>query len=230
MTESERERENKKQSEQHIHELFKARVRIGESQEDRVRWLLRFYAEDIENMSAGDMLNRRYEFLAFAIGRAQELRWPDEPEPFPSAEEVIAFHLNVKSFVIVVLTRGWQGFSFKNLKIHFHSQQQDYSGPSVPWMLHATSPDTIEVLKFTMLYEVWPLAHKIRECPECKKIFLADRTTQEYCSVQCQNRVATRRYRQTLAASTGTITVSGIEAKLQKHKRRRPPKPKGGKR
>ncbi len=37
-------------------------------------------------------------------------------------------------------------------------------------------------------------ALRIRRCPECARIFLQDRKNQSYCSVRCQNRVASRKY------------------------------------
>jgi hypothetical protein len=215
----------------HQEELHKASERIGPTPEDGVRWLLRFSEDDLTRLSAGDVLNRRYECFAFALGRQRDLPnlyFEEGEQPFPSADDLATFHENVREVVKAVLSHGRVKFQFSDITLNLHHEA--FAADS-PWLLRATSDSNLDVFRFAVLYEVLPLARKIRRCPECQKIFLADRTNQEFCSVQCQNRGATRRYRKTLAASSGTITVSGTEAKLQKQEPTRPLKPtKGGKR
>lgn len=68
----------------------------------------------------------------------------------------------------------------------------------------------LELFTYNISLLVCTHALRIRRCPECIRIFLADRKNQLYCSVRCQTRVATRKYQ-------------GI-SEDRKGKRGRPPK------
>ena len=51
-----------------------------------------------------------------------------------------------------------------------------------------------ELFTYNISLLVCSHALRIRRCPECTRIFLADRKNQLYCSVRCQSRVASRKY------------------------------------
>ncbi len=60
----------------------------------------------------------------------------------------------------------------------------------------ATTPKDIFIHNAIIL--LFRCAAMIRQCPECRKHFLADRSNKMNCSVLCQNRAAVRKLRQSL--------------------------------
>ena len=72
--------------------------------------------------------------------------------------------------------------------------------PGRGWVEKISSGNPAEVLTFLMLDLLKEHAGLIRQCPEfkhegCQRLFLADRKNQDFCSVKCQSRAATRRFR-----------------------------------
>src|SRR3990167_897009 len=72
--------------------------------------------------------------------------------------------------------------------------------PGGGWIERVSAENPTEVLTYLMLDLLNEHAELVRQCPEfehngCQRLFLADRKNQDFCSVKCQNRAATRRYR-----------------------------------
>jgi len=66
-------------------------------------------------------------------------------------------------------------------------------------------------------------AHRIRRCPECQKIFFADRKNKMSCSARCQNTAAVRRLRQSASdpkSKRGKIPKSSKNPKAKTLKKR----------
>lgn len=206
----------------HKKEIVQAESRIGPSPEDEVRWLLRFHEDNLEQMSTGDCLNRQYECLVFAKRRKEGLPTHSEDAmynwPFPEASELPSFHESIVRVVSAIMEKEpekqYVGFEL-NLSIYINGFLYSVNAAK-EWQFVSTSENRLHVFQFALLNAVRPFAHLIHRCPECQKLFLAERANQEYDTVQCQSRVATRRYRETHG-----LTKSS--------KRVRPPKPTGGK-
>ncbi|MGP0594200.1 hypothetical protein ACTRXD_16905 [Nitrospira sp. T9] len=64
-----------------------------------------------------------------------------------------------------------------------------------------TRPEDLFIINATLL--LVHAAPRIRRCPECQKLFLADRKNKMHCSPRCQNTSAVRRLRQSLPKRHG---------------------------
>ncbi len=53
-----------------------------------------------------------------------------------------------------------------------------------------------DLFMYTFTVNLCWIAHRLRRCRECKRIFYADRKNKEYCGLACQNRAGTKRWRQ----------------------------------
>lgn len=177
-------------------ELEKARDRIGHTADEAMRWLLRFAALDLDRLSAGDWLNTQYDVLAlgkFGIPRVTPIQ-PFMPLHYGLAtgtvlhpDKVRAVHTTARAGVEKVLDRGipvWNVVSLEFLLL-----------PEPVWTLMAQGEfDT--TVSYTLAHLFAQTASRIRRCPQCQKVHLADRDNKFYCSTRCQSLAGTRRFRQ----------------------------------
>ncbi len=198
-------------------ETFKGGERVGYSPEAIMRWFLRFLGTDIEALSKGDLLNLQYEvrfvsiygspttprhpFEGFPLVRSASLDRPEEE--LASKRFLLSWQKSNSEALETIADKGklvTLHFSLPPMKIKVVPLKTQHG---VRWhrMLEASDPAGPLHMAISSLFTVF--AHQIHRCPECRKMFMADRTNQGYCTNKCQNRAGTRRYRQSHGLITG---------------------------
>ncbi|MDR4470721.1 MAG: CGNR zinc finger domain-containing protein [Nitrospira sp.] len=212
---------------QFLGELAQASTRIGETNEDAMRWLLRFERCNLSTLSTGDWLNLRYELTAFRrhgvltatnaltyienipMVSGHELDLPDNPaESLITKPETVDFQNVVKQIFETIRTKRPMTFTFPSLERHLYFDPNQSTlcmfGKAIErfprWILRSVMKDPGESLLHWLLEFLKDNIDALRQCPEskhpaCQGLFLADRTNKNFCSVTCQSRAATRRYR-----------------------------------
>ena len=202
-------------------ELGKAYRRIGKKPADAMRWVIKFACEKPKSLSAGDRINRDYELVAFVrfgvpVGWKfppynSDVPWVEVPKGWgdamspvslPTENEVLALQVSTAQYLNQLISE--REFDVP-IDIKVYRVQ-----PVIRPVYHAKDPSKNKLLaegyvipvvrspEAAFLYLLVNLMRafvgKVKNCPECKKIFLKERKNQKYCSVTCQSRVATRKY------------------------------------
>lgn len=145
---------------------------------------------DIEKQGKG--LMRREEITSFQALTQQTiekiLKKQSLPFKFPSLQRILFF--DPPRTLRSVLGN----------KLITDAQLLDAILPGMGWIERVSAENPTEVLSYLMLDLLKEHAGLVRKCPEfehkgCHRLFLADRKNQDFCSVKCQGRAATRRYR-----------------------------------
>lgn len=202
-------------------ECRKAIERLGATSLDTMKWALRIAQCDLGNLSAGDLGNLQYEIALVAVFGANPKQmlsgekhilpffdWsghPSQQEPdampptasqkgyyndgrLPSVDTISAIQTSTQKHLKNFLEDGTTTLTLSITRgVSVHSQVDE------PLMMSFGQP--IDCFSYVFLELLGMHGHRVRRCPECIIIFLADRRNQAYCSVRCQSRVATRRYR-----------------------------------
>ncbi len=90
-------------------------------------------------------------------------------------------------------------------KLHIHIFDMDRTGRatindsriSLGWGKRLSCDSIESIFGFRLIELLAQFAPRIRRCPECTKVNLADRRNQKFCSVKCQSRSYMRKYRDT---------------------------------
>ena len=221
-------------------EVRKAATRIDETPGASMGWLMRFSQMNLSELSAGQWTDLCYEINVFGdsllpgpkgfpIQLSYGLSYRDWEGNFRCAEEDIPRLMAMASkdqrlpFPLPPRAKveKLQKEVYHRLDTFLREDRCRFPLPTIDINL-IRFPDLDQVLTllivdrpqklFTYNISLLLCSHalRIRRCPECIRIFLADRKNQVYCSVRCQTRVATRKYQ-------------GI-SEDRKGKRGRPPK------
>lgn len=201
-------------------EVDKARERIGTTTDQAMAWLLRFSQEEVPQMSAGDFLNLQFELVALetygppiqatpVFGIPPKARFHDtsldQYDRLPNRDEVENFRSWLSQTLEGILKKENMIMEMPpvNLRLLY---DDDYYGENQEihpgWFL-AESSNGPCTRSYRLIVLIAHVANKIRRCPECHKVFLADRRNKEYCTARCQSRVATRRFRNEHGLITG---------------------------
>jgi len=180
-------------------EFKKASGRIGHITDDVMRWLLKFIKLDLLSLSAGDFMNLQYEIVFFGCYGPPDLKehewigspfWPSDKERYlPQIDFVEGLQEWARNSVQYIIDKDPVMFEFDSLRLNLYQDTDNR------WKAHYYSNDPIEAIKYSVAQLLIRSANLLRQCPECHRHFLADRKNQEYCSLLCQGRVTTRRYR-----------------------------------
>ncbi len=212
-----------------IGELVQAWQRMGKTSADVMRWLLRFERCDLSTLSSGDWLNLQYELIAFRENGTSMIdnalaHMLDPPLSYDFEDitspithpQIVAFQKMVKQTLEAIKTKRSTLLKFPSFErcLHFqrHHRSIAMSGKVVArpprWVLRSTMHEPMEALNYWFFELLKDHANAIRQCPEsgqpvCQGLFLAERKNQSFCSVSCQSRAATRRYRVEHGLSSG---------------------------
>lgn len=220
-------------------ETFKAGDRVGYSPEAIMRWFLRFLRTDLDALSTGDFLNLQYEVRFVSIyGSPTTSRQPFEGFPLIRS----ASFANLKDELTSMrFLADWQKQNVKavdnladrgkSVVLHFYLPPMtikvlDFDTPEgVRWhrVMEAADPGGPLTMVISYLYALF--AHRMHRCPDCGKVFMADRNNQDYCTNVCQNRAGTKRYRLAHGLITGKKrgrppTAQGSREEETKRKRK----------
>lgn len=202
-------------------ELEKAFYRMGSTPADSMKWVIRFAYEERALLSSGDRMNRDYElvsFLRFGLrhGMAKTpayilTPWMDVPPGWgnlvspivlPEEPEILDLQNRTKAFLFKLVAEEVidLGDLVQNIRVK----------PAIQIVEHGPDPAKEENLTIgifvprfethsnSYLYLLGQLlaAHmgKVKNCPECQRVFLQERRNQKYCTTTCQSRIASRRF------------------------------------
>ena len=199
-------------------EVLKGDRRIGASSRALVAWLLRFSRLDIPTLSEGDLLNLQHEAMAFslravpAVGRGPSLQYVPSIMFVRNSSQFLLFRLTREHLLIFQqdVRRMLEGIAAKghiDLNIpagtaHLGHTKETEDGPET-WAVVFVSAEPAIGYYYGLLHCLAQHALEIRKCPACSKLFLAGRRNKNFCSSQCQSRVATNRYREKHGLKTG---------------------------
>ena len=210
-------------------ELAKAWQRMGNTSADVMRWLLRFERCDLSTLSSGDWSNLQYELIAFrqdgvslidnALAHMMDPPLDSVHEDLMkhmSQPQIVSFQKMVTQTLEAIKTKQPTQLKFPSFErcLYFNPVRRSIamSGKVVArppqWVLRSTMHDPMEALTYWFLELMKDHANAIRQCPEsgqpvCQGLFLAERKNQSFCSVNCQSRAATRRFRAEHGLSSG---------------------------
>lgn len=192
---------------------------------------------------------------ALALFKGEEMFFPgydsrdraNPQEGLITQSEILEFQLLARETLEAIREKRAKDFKFPSLERRFYYDpspstvtcvfgKEIVAGPR--WRFYTSAENPMEALTYAMLDLLKDHADCIRQCPEfaqagCQRLFLAERKNQYYCSVDCQSRAATRRYRIEHGLSSGrprgrprkTNTIQAKPAHQKPeiaHNRRRP--------
>ncbi len=189
---------------------------IGTSLIDVAGWFLRFAQTDLNELRAGQWTDLQYEVAA--LGEVQHLG----PDPNIFWNQAIAWkdwrgHKRLgEALMLEPPTSLPPQRAIKALQAEVLKALTDLTdGPGTTTL--TLSPAAVLILpvqhgdrslalcavqqpadlfRYTFTVTLCWVAHRVRRCRECQRVFYADRKNKEYCGVACQNRAGTKRWRQ----------------------------------
>lgn len=214
-------------------ELDKACSRIGGNSFDVTRWLVQFSQASINSLSQGELLNLRYEISAMTFfrfsprddlwipfgagnslkdwqGRLTGTSPPEEIASLlknklyrmckghPSLEQIKELQQFVGGILSSLLNKNQVTLEIPSVQVHAFP---DRLSDDVYIVTIGDNPEVLFIYNITWMLIYF--GHRIRQCPMCNLIFLADRKNKTFCSSRCQNTYAVRRLRKTKTRSTG---------------------------
>lgn len=197
-------------------EEIRAAQRIGTTPDQAMRWVLRFAQTDLASLSEGQWLDLRAEVHVFMrqgpalkfggtvahIGAAFD--WggapPKEDRPprkritvtiRPSPEQVAALQTQTRETLKGALAGHTLIFELGPLRLYVAPSHRMAKRSFLSINTHTP----VDAFGFHLAYLLTQHRLRLRECPECKTKFLADRRNQVFCSPRCQSRVRQRRWK-----------------------------------
>lgn len=211
-------------------ETFKAADRVGYTREEMMNWFLRFLQMELTTLSSGDLINLQYE-----VRYVSRFGWfPDSVGPLKGALVLRSASRQDENEELASqqFLAGWQKDNLRAID-HILAKEKAKASRSVfinaplpamstrlvsfetetgvRWVQYLEATDPSGPLQLVIFSLYAQFAGRVRRCPECMRIFLADRCNKGYCTTACQNRAGTKRYRLAHGLITG-------------RKRGRPPK------
>lgn len=205
-----------------LEELLEADIRICDRYQARtpkarekawLRWLLAFSERTPFHLSQGDWLNLRHEVGALTLAvSTKSVKSAEEIEEkikrlveskraisiLPSEEEVLELQDKIQRALKELLSPlGTTILGPFRVKVWVSRGDRTQIAPVrksyIDQLVEGSVTDRT-------MHQIAILLGKygamVERCPECERLFLADRKNQTYCSAKCQTRVTSRRYRQ----------------------------------
>lgn len=188
-------------------EMEKAHQRVVNTPDGEIGWLLRFIQTDLDELSPSEWMVVAYELasfvdhVAFKHGGivATENGWSLQVVPgekfsytLPSREEAIRLQATVLKQLDGLWNTATAVFSFSHLTLvvtqsgTFHERYAT--------VVVATKQKAKE-FEYRFAHMLAAYAGRIHRCRECRRIYLASRYDQQFCTPRCQMRVASRKWR-----------------------------------
>ncbi len=109
----------------------------------------------------------------------------------PSVDQIKHLQQSVTGLIVELLQEGTFSLELPPIALHaFTDKELDYVG------LLTIAECPLDLFTHNLAFLLVKGASRIRRCPECQRIFAADRKNKMSCSVRCQNTAAVRRLRQ----------------------------------
>ena len=192
-----------------VEELRKAFQRIGHTPRDRMKWTLKFAQRDLTTLSDGDWLNLAFEVAAFTrfgmlgepvftrgselFGSLHDPIWANflGPVAVPTQEEITGLQASTKQKITHLAVAKATAVELGNTSLRV------YPFGKFGGIVHVVTELPSGRFNYVLAHLLADHLGRLRRCPECGLLFLADRRNQRYNSVRCQNRAASRRFRAT---------------------------------
>ena len=191
--------------------LKKAQQRIGKSPIEVLKWLIAFAEGNIEELNIDPLRELGYEVAYFSIFGSTtsgdvypyrllmhdrtETRWAQEVASgltLPNRQELLNLQKEVRLILDQLIETG---------RAPVRLSKQTLTIRTIPNKRHGWIDVTCLHVQDNFLYQMVPTltihAGWVRKCRDvdCTRRFLGKRNMQRFCSVTCQSREATRRYR-----------------------------------
>jgi hypothetical protein len=194
--------------------LREAKKRVGHTSEDMMRWAIRFSGEYLAGRSRAQILEITRELAAFSMSSALLIE-PGDSLPWrristgraphgvvPRLEKLEQYQERMKDIINEVLVVGMVSVRTPSVTHHLRWEPSGAESRKLSHVIIETDdpeePYTMALVQLLMRHGAL-----LRKCEECEQIFLAERGHQTYCSVTCQSRAGTRRYRTQRGMITG---------------------------
>ncbi len=202
-------------------DLIKGYARLGETPGDFIKWAITFAFEKRSALSTAELEIRNYELLAFVrFGIRSGLQYPpgksespsfDTPGGWGNALSKITLPAEQDVFTLQERTRQFLSGIPDGPDFEVPISIQKYRVEHVLHpVYHVKNPEKNQLLKKVVFIPIlknsedafiYLLGHllsaskvQIDVCPECQQMFLKHRRNQKFCGVNCQSRVATRKF------------------------------------
>lgn len=191
--------------------LRKAQKRIGSAPTEVLKWLIAFAKEDLGELAIDPLRERGYEVAYFSIFGSTTsgdvspysllmhdrtvTGWSQEVASrlsLPNRQDLLSLQIKVRHILDHLIEQGYASVWLHELTLTIRTTAKKRRG----WL-----DVTCSHIQDKFLYHMAPLltnhAGWIRRCGDstCNCRFLGMRRIQRFCSVACQNRVASRRFR-----------------------------------
>lgn len=204
-------------------EAFAALLRIGSSQEEIVKWGLRWSERPASSLTAED-----WQALQSEIGALGSILI-HEKSPFESTVKMVLAQSKSTTSTFFRQPTQDEARRFLDLIRRCVEDLLKYSSADVgPLEITVTVsrrdrlpvsreprqkvPSMFDYALYRFLMALQQSGGLIGHCPECNHTFLAERTNQKYCSSRCHSRTTSRAHRQRKLAT--------LKAKIKIRKRR----------
>jgi len=193
-------------------------VDFEKNAKNRLQWLLNLADKDLSVISSGDWTNLEYELLAFhqvpLVARVGSKI--GVITRFPTKKDVELFHSSIKKELNRLIEERTAVFDTGPIVLHINPRiglkisesddgklNKEIIQEHSPWEVSPVAETRWGASQYILSDLIPRYAHIIRRCPECNKLFLADRKNQSYCSLKHQNYAAGRKYRKSKGLITG---------------------------
>lgn len=199
-------------------EINSINVDFEKNTKNRLQWLLNLADKDLSAISSGDWTNLEYELIAFhqVLPVARGDRKVDYTARIPTKKDVELFHSSIKKELNRLIEESTAVFDTGPIVLHINpwmgvkiSESDDGKlnkeiiQEHAPWVVSPVAETRWGASQYILSDLISRYAYIIRRCPECSKLFLADRKNQSYCSLKHQNYAAGRKYRKSKGLITG---------------------------
>lgn len=169
-------------------ELERAKDVVGRKRKDRLVWALQFAQQDVDQLTAGDLLNDRLRVRAFI--RPTEV-W-NAPLPLSS----LPAHLDVaairREFVNMLRPLKAGEISGGEIRLLYQVAPDHEGRPRVE--VGTMDPTSSAALRFAEMLEEYGTELRRCEDPKCRRWFIG-RSNKQFCMTTCLSRVTTARLR-----------------------------------
>ena len=198
---------------QFFEELTKAGYRLGRTKADAMKRLLQFCGSDLESLSIGDRNNLYFELAYFSVFGARgsqpvspfslliygttrhEARWATKAfgsYTIPNLNEATKLQQDARKIIDELIEEGSTSIRLPASEFELGKDPKRRVG-----YLRVVHDHPRNAFLYHFIPLVFALATWIKRCKRdgCTRRYLAVRQKQLYCSLRCQSRIATQRYR-----------------------------------
>lgn len=180
---------------------------VGKTPTDRLGWAVKFAQEDLDAFTPGkwtDIAAELRAFCNFPFGTVAHPRRPEQPlaniDEWPTRglteDDVRAVHREYQKFLAVLVIDTWADTGDLTIGVTVYltqdSEHPERSGVAVV----GRTDNVVTKAMWSLVTLLTAYGDRLRQCPECRRFFVASRTNQEFCAYRCASRQSTRAYRQ----------------------------------